>query len=129
MIDVKRFKQKLAYFKKTLWAAVRLLFVSKVIGVIVGSIVAGRFSLRFLFHSGFIVSCVIILVGVATIFLPMFVPLWLLQPKKMIDHSTHAMEHMERREVKQAKGYETLYLGMTMFVTVAILQFLLSVIL
>jgi len=109
--------------KKTLWLALQFNLVITLGGLIYGTIVHRHFTVRYLFSANFLVGAIVILIGLIVLLVPV-------RPKgKLIDHSTYADALMELREKKRKKSHEMMYLGMSIILIMAVLQFLVALVL
>ena len=115
--------------KKTLLSSVICIAVISVAALIYGRIVAGFFTLAYLFPANFLIGAIIIMAGIVAFMIPTRLTLgFKLKDNKLIDHSNYASFMMEKREQKRKVAYEVIYLGMGIITTVAIVQLLLSLV-
>jgi len=97
--------------------------VISICSMIYGRIVAGFFTLSFVFPAIFLVGAIIIMIGIVIFIVPVRPRL---KDNKLIDHTTFASAAMERREKKRAVAYDALYLGITIILLASVVQLLLS---
>ena len=96
-----------------------------VIGIIYGLISTRIFTLQYVFSAVFVAGAVVILIGVVAALVP-------IRPKmkdsNLIDHSNYAEITMERREKKRKTSHFLIYLGISITMIAAVIQWILSLI-
>jgi hypothetical protein len=122
-------KINFAKVKRTLLLSAICIVVICVGALIYGRIVAGSFTLVFLFPANFLIGAIIIMAGMVALMIPTRLTVLLkLRNNKLIDHSNYAEFIMEKREQKRKVAHEFIYLGMSIIAITAFVQLLLSVI-
>jgi len=95
------------------------------IGLIYGLISTRIFTLQYVFSAVFVAGAVVILIGVVAALVPV-------RPKmkesNLIDHSNYAEITMERREKKRKTSHFLIYLGISITMIAAVIQWILSLI-
>jgi len=98
-------------------------FASAAIGLIYGLIIERLFTLQYVFPAVFVIGAVVVFIGVVVTLLPV-------RPKmkdsKLVDHTNYAQVTMERREKKRKTSHLTIYLGVSIIMIAAIIQWILS---
>jgi len=98
-------------------------FASAAIGLIYGIIIWRFFTLQYVFPAAFIIGAVVVFIGVVATLLPV-------RPKmkdsKLIDHTNYAEVTMERREYKRKASHLMIYLGVSIIMIAALIQWILS---
>ena len=98
-------------------------FAAAVIGLIYGLIAESFFTLQYVFPAAFAIGAIIVFLGVVAALLPV-------RPKmkdsRIIDHTNYIQVTMERRENKRKIAHLMIYLGMSIIMTAALIQWLLA---
>ena len=100
-------------------------FASAVIGLLYGLITERFFTLQYVFPAAFVIGAVVIFIGVAAALLPVRPTM---KGSKLLDHTNYAQVTMERREKKRKTSHLIIYLGVSITMIAAILQWILSLI-
>ena len=103
--------------------AITGVFASAAIGLIYGLITRRFFTLQYIFPAAFLLGAVVVFIGVVAALLPV-------RPKmkdsKLIDHTNYAEVTMERRESKRKASHLVIYLGVSIIMIAALIQWILS---
>ena len=98
-------------------------FAAAAIGLIYGLIAESFFTLQYVFPAAFAIGAIIVFLGVVAALLPV-------RPKmkdsKIIDHTNYTQVTMERRENKRKTSHLMIYLGMSIIMIAALIQWLLA---
>jgi len=118
-------KGKLHKLLKFALVSIICVFASAAIGLIYGLIIERFFTLQYVFPAAFITGAVVIFIGVIATLIPV-------RPKmkesKIIDHTNYAQVTMERREKKRKTSHLVIYLGVSITMIAAIIQWFLSLV-
>ena len=118
-------KGKLHKLLKFALVSIICVFASAAIGLIYGLIIERFFTLQYVFPAAFITGAVVIFIGVIATLIPV-------RPKmkesKIIDHTNYAQVTMERREKKRKTSHLVIYLGVSITMIAAIIQWILSLV-
>jgi len=98
-------------------------FVAAAIGLIYGLVAERFFTLQYVFPAAFAAGAIVVFLGVVATLFP-------IRPKmkdsKLIDHTNYVQVTMERRENKRKTSHLMIYLGMSIVMIAALIQWLLS---
>lgn len=115
--------------KKLLLHSALAIAVTCIAALVYGRVVAGFFTLVYIFRANFLVGSVVIMVGLVVFMIPTRLTAFhKLKDNKLVDHSNYASYLMEKKEQKRKLAYEFIYLGICIITITALVQLLLSLI-
>ena len=116
-------KSILIKVRNLLGLSVGIIIIVSLCSLVYGWIVAGFFTLHYIFPGIFLSGAVILLSGLIIFIVPVRPRL---KDNNLIDHTNYASATMEKREKKRAIAYDALYLGITVIILASLVQLLLS---
>ena len=101
-----------------------LVAILAVLSVFYALYLHGALSAAYVFTANFAGGAFFFLVGFILLLTP--TALFLLKKDNLIDHTTYAQRFMEKREEKNGRAYELMYVGILNIVITGVVQLLLS---